>query len=410
MSESKPRSRRRLRAIARFLSLRRAGARAAQRYLRYLTRPERIRPRNRVLPLRGGEQAFPRMLAAIAGARRTIDMEIYTIRADGVGERFRSALEERARAGVTVRLMYDALGSFGLPDAFASSLEAAGAKVSVYAPLAPWRRRFGWNKRDHQKILIVDDRIAFTGGLNVTDQYVPVEEGGGGWFDVHAELEGPAVQDLARLFRRNWIHAGGDMFDKREPPEFVDPPGGMPSTAVQVISNAQMRSRSHMRHAYLRAIRHADRAISVMNAYFIPDSGLRRAFARSARRGVSVRVIVPSVSDVRAVYFASRHLYARLMRSGVRIFEWPERMMHAKSAVIDEIWTTIGSYNLDRRSMKHNLEVAIIVIDRTIGDSMQAQFELELARCREILPAEWEQRSWWEKWREWIYYQFRYWL
>ena len=394
----------------RFPSLRRARIKLFERYLRYLTRPERIHPWNRVQPLVGGQQAYPQMLAAIAGATKHVHFEIYILLDDRVGLEFRDALIERARAGVAVRMLYDSLGSFGLGESFLGPLREAGAEVLEYAPLFPWRRQFGLNKRDHQKILVVDDRVAFTGGINIGLDYLPLEQGGGGWYDVHARVEGPAVHDLAVIFRKTWRKRGGVSFPPPGMPPPALPPKGISAPGVQVISNVGMRSRSHMHHAYLRAIRRADCTISIMNAYFIPDRGLRRAFARAARRGVSVRVIVPSTSDVQAVRYASRHLYARLMRTGVRIFEWPGRMMHAKCGVIDGVWSTIGSYNLDKRSLLHNLEVALVVIDAGVGAELAQEFETQLARCKEVLPATWGQRSWWEKSKEWIFYGFRYWL
>jgi cardiolipin synthase len=334
---------------------------------------------------------------------------MYILRADRAGEEFHKALIDRARAGVAVRLLYDGLGSFGLPDWFDEELRAAGVEVVVYAPIAPWRRRWGLNKRDHKKILVVDDEVAFTGGINIGEEYCPVEWGGGGWFDVNAEIDGPAVADLAANFRTTWIASGGTPFPAPVPAPRV-PKSPEHTVPAQVISNARLRSRSHMRHAYLRAIRRAERSICIMNAYFIPDRGLRRAFARAAKRGVDIRVIVPSVSDVRAVYWASRHLYSTLLRRGVRILEWPERMMHAKCGVIDGVWSTVGSHNIDRRSFLHNLEVGVILVDRGFGEKLEREFDCWAARCREVLPHEWERRPWWHRWLESFCFRLRYWL
>ena len=394
----------------RFPTLRRAGIRLFERYLRYLTRPERMHPWNRVQPLVGGALAYPAMLEAIAHAQKLVHLESYILREDQVGRIFRDALIERAQAGVEVRLLYDGVGSFGLAEKFLEPLLAAGAQTLEYAPLAPWRRRWGVLRRDHQKILVVDDAVAFTGGLNICLDYVPPEQGGAGWYDVHARVEGPAVHDLAVIFRKTWQDQGGAHLAAPARSAPALPQEGISASGVQVISNDMLRSRSHMRHAYLRAIRRAESAISLMNAYFIPDRGLRRAFARAARRGVQVRVIVPSTNDVQAVRYASRHLYARLMRSGVRIFEWPGKMMHAKCGVIDDVWSTIGSYNLDRFSLKHNLEVALVVIDKNVSQELKAEFETQVARCKEMVLEEWERRSWWQKTKEWGFYQLRYWL
>jgi cardiolipin synthase len=394
----------------RFPTLRRAGLRIFERYLRYLTRPERMHPWNHVRPLISGQQTYPEMLAAIRGAQRHVHFETYILVDDRVGREFADALSERARAGVAVRLLYDGLGSFALGEEFLGPLREAGVRILEYAPLFPWRRQFGLNRRDHQKILVVDDAVAFTGGINIGLDYVPVEEGGAGWYDVHARIEGPAVHELAVIFRKTWLKRRGETFPPPGRPPPALPQEGLSSSGVQVISNVVMRSRSHMRHAYLRAIRRAEGTISIMNAYFIPDRGLRRAFARAARRGVSVRVIVPSTTDVQAVRYASRHLYARLMRTGVRIFEWPGAMMHAKCGVIDGIWSTIGSYNLDKRSFLHNLEVGLVVIDKRVGDELVQEFETQIARCKEVLPGPWESRSWWQKTKEWLFFGLRYWL
>lgn len=391
-------------------AFRRAGLRLYDRYLRYLTKAERLRPWNRLQPYFRGEDAFAAMLEAIAHAEQTVHLEIYIWRADQTGTHFRDALLERARAGIRVRVIYDALGSYSLEESFFKPLRAAGATVLPYAPLVPWRRNFGLNRRDHQKILVVDDRVAFAGGLNLTDQYISVEAGGEGWYDTHARLEGLAVRDLAMLFRRTWIKSGGERYEEPGPAKPALPDGAESVPAVQVFSNVWMRSRSHMRQAYLRAIKRSERTISIMNAYFIPDRGLRKAFARAASRGVNVRVIVPSRSDVPTVGYATRRLYTRLLKSGVRIFEWPGAMMHAKTGVIDGIWSTIGSYNLDRRSFLHNLEVGLIVVDTSIGDTMQQRFEEACAISREIRLEEWEQRGWWQRTKEWCCYQLRYWL
>jgi cardiolipin synthase len=305
--------------------------------------------------------------------------------------------------------LYDSLGSFGLPSAFLGELNSAGVLAVKYHPLVPWRARWSLNRRDHQKILVVDDRLAFAGGINLSDDSRPIEDGGGGWHDLHARVEGPVVLDLARIFRRTWERSGGDAL----PETTLFRRGGDASlwtAAVQAISNSAVRRRWQMHRAYLHAIHRAERSISIMNAYFIPDRSLRRAFARAAARGVSVRVIVPSDTDVKAVYYASHHLYSSLMRRGVRIFEWPERMMHAKMGLIDGVWSTIGSYNLDRRSLQHNLEVALLILDRRIGGELEGQFEKDVATCREITLEEWQKRSTWEKAMEWLFYRVRYWL
>lgn len=373
----------------------------------YVQRPERLRRHTRVRLLRTDDPAFPAMLEAIRGARSIIHFEMYIFRDDALGRQFRDALVERARNGVAVRVLLDGLGSFGLPSAFVDTLRSAGVRVIIFHPFAPWRPRWGWNRRDHKKILVVDDMIGFTGGLNIGMEYVPVDQGGGGWLDWHARVEGSAVHDLAAVFRTTWIKSGGDKFPRPAPPR---PALGSNALGVQVISNVNLRWRWRMVAAYLHAIARAEQSISIMNSYFIPERRLRRAFRQAVRRGVSVRVIVPSKSDVVVVEYASRHLYERLLLSGVRIFEWPERMMHAKIGVIDDVWTTVGSYNLDRRSLVHNLEVGLVMIDGRIGRDLRADFEREVVRCREVTLEDCRSRSRFEKARDWFFFQLRAWL
>jgi len=338
-----------------------------------------------------------------------VHLEMYILRGDRIGTEFKLAMIERARSGVQVRLIYDSLGSFGLPAAYLSDLQQSGVETLEFHPVAPWRPRWGLNQRDHQKILVIDDRVGFTGGINIGDEYVPVEDGGGGWHDMHVRVEGPAVFDLALLFRRTWMKNGGAALPEPTMPR-VDAEARSHTALVEVISNARLRTRFQMRRAYLHAVRRAEHRISIMNAYFIPERRLRREFVRAAQRGVEVKLIVPGSIDITAVYFATRFLYARLLRGGVRIFEWQERMMHAKCAVIDGVWSTIGSYNLDRRSLLHNLEVGVIMIDRGVGEMLDAQFESDLARCREVSLGTWERRPRWHRLLEWFFFQFRYWL
>ncbi len=371
---------------------------------RYVRRPERLRRHTMVTPLRAGEGVFASMLAAIRGARSSIEFETYILNADRIGEEFRDALVERARAGVAVRLLYDGLGSIGLAGSFLDPLRAVGGKVAVYHPVAPWRAKWGLNKRDHKKILVVDDHVGFTGGINIGLEYASQSVGGKGWLDWHARVEGPAVFELSVSFRRTWTKATDEHLPEATLPA---PKLGRNVLGTQVVDNTGVRSRWTMHRAYLHAIHAAQRDISIMNAYFIPELNLRRAFRKAVSRGVSVRVIVPSDSDVFAVRHASRYLYRRLMNSGVRIYEWPETMMHAKAGIIDGAWSTIGSYNLDRRSILHNLEVALVCVDEPLAAGLQAEFELDIARCTEVTIADLDALTPWARLQDWFWYQMR---
>ncbi|MBL8858123.1 MAG: phosphatidylserine/phosphatidylglycerophosphate/cardiolipin synthase family protein [Planctomycetes bacterium] len=345
------------------------------------------------------------MLDAIAAAKSHVHLETYIWEDDLTGNRFREALIERSLGGCAVRVMFDAVGSFSLPSRFVDSMRSAGIELIEFHPVAPWRPRWGLNKRNHKKILVVDDCIGFTGGINLNDANLPIEAGGKGWSDWHVAIEGPAVHDLAQEFLHTWLKSGGDAFSSVSPP--VDRPGET-ALGVQVISNVKLKHRWRMHRAYLWAIRHAEKRIDIMNAYFIPEWRLRTAFIAAVKRGVEVRVIVPSVSDVPAVAHAGRHLHRRLVANGVRIFEWPkEHMMHAKLGIIDGVWTTIGSYNLDHRSLVHNLEVGLVIVDPYVGRDLQRQFESDIQRCTEVTVAALDARSHWQRFLGWFWYQLR---
>ncbi len=372
----------------------------------YVRRSERLRRHTAVQPLKGGGEAFPAMLAAIAGARRSVHLETYILRDDAVGRAFADALVERARAGVATRLLFDSVGCLGLPSSFLDRLAKAGVECVEFHPVAPWRPRHGLNKRDHKKILVVDDGVGFVGGLNLGLEYEEAAKGGGGWLDWHARIEGPAVLELAESFDRTWRRAGG------APPARPVAPGPHLGACVQgaaVIVNEGLRQRFGMHRGYLHAIRAAKHEVAIMNAYFIPQRSLRAELAKAVRRGVRVRVVIPGETDVQPVAHASRHLHDGLLVRGVELGLWPG-MMHAKFAVIDSVWSTIGSYNLDRRSIEHNLEAGLVVLDRGLGARLHEHFEADWRRCARVTRSELARRPWWAKGRDAFWHALRYWL
>jgi cardiolipin synthase len=358
--------------------------------------------------LRDGAETYAAMLAAIASAQRTIGLESYILAADRTGDRFKHALCARARAGVAVRVLYDAVGSFGLPGAWLAELRQAGVQVIEFNPIAPWRRRWGFSHRDHRKVLVVDDAVAFTGGINLANDYAPVADGGAGWHDTHCRVRGPIVFDLARLFRRTWLRAGGELY---APPVRDASSHDVAGTSfVRMIENTARRRRAAIRRAYLHVIKAAKRAVWIENAYFVPDRGLRRALVRAARRGVDVRVIVPGRSDVRLIEWASLYVMRRLARYGVRLLRWSGSMLHAKTAVVDSTWSTIGTYNLDAQSRFNNLEVTLEILDPGVGDALAAAFERDIAGCEPFDEASWRRLPVWRKMLAWLAYRFRRWL
>jgi cardiolipin synthase len=357
--------------------------------------------------LRDGGETYPAMLAALEAAERSICFETYILAADATGDRFRAVLIERATAGVAVRIIYDAVGSFGLPDSWVDELRTAGCQVIDFNPIAPWRRRFRLSHRDHRKIIVVDDRVGFTGGLNIANDYAAVEDGGVGWHDMHCRVTGPIVLDLARMFRRTWLRCGGVSYPPV--PAVPPPPAGTPRAGVfvRLLDNAQRRQRTTVRRTYLHVIKSARKRVLIQNAYFLPDRGLRRALTKAAARGVDVRIMVPGRSDVRLIEWAGLYVLRRLARRGVQIFLWRGVMMHAKTATVDTIWSTIGSYNFDAQSRFNNLEVTVEILDPTTGHTLAASFERDMANAEPFDERAWHRLPWWHKTLAWIGYRLR---
>lgn len=375
---------------------------------RYTHKRLRWRAGNRVRLLRDGDQTFPAQLAAIAAAQRSVNLEVYIFEDDFIGRKFIDALCERARAGVAVRVLYDAVGSFDLSELQLERMRLDGVQTIEYHPLAPWRRRFGWRMRDHRKILVVDDEIAFVGGLNIGKEYASVATGGAGWHDMHCALRGPIVADLARSFRRNWIANDGADFPAAPRPETL--PRNEGESYVRMIDNSIKRQRRPIRRAYLAVIHAAQRQVLLKNAYFLPDRDLRRAIARAVARGVEVAVIVPGNSDVRLVEWAGHYVHRRLAAAGAHILRWPSVMMHAKTAVIDGVWSTVGSYNLDSRSLRYNLEITVEILDERVGGELVQQFKRDALTCDPYNEDVWQAMPWWQKARAWLAYRLRRWL
>ncbi|MCB9560441.1 MAG: phosphatidylserine/phosphatidylglycerophosphate/cardiolipin synthase family protein [Kofleriaceae bacterium] len=384
---------------------------------RYVVGLQRLRPGNQVTLLRGGGETFPAMLAAIGAARRQVLLETYILEDDATGNRFADALRARARAGVDVRILYDGVGGMSLASAWIDGLRADGVKFVEYHPIAPWRRRFNLFNRDHRKILVVDDEVAFTGGLNVSDDYAAVADGGAGWHDMHCMLRGPIVLDLSRLFRRTWIRNDGPGYPAPPRPHTAGPAPADTADAAdaadawaRMLENGERRRKRKIRRAYTHAIDAARTSVLLENAYFLPELPMRRAMYRAVKRGVDVRVIVPGNSDVKTVEYAGLYVYRRLARHGVRILRWKGVMLHAKTAVIDAVWSTVGSYNFDARSLFYNLEVVVELLDAGFGELMERQFEVDVAHTEPFDERAWLRLPWWKKALAYLAFQLRRWL
>ncbi|MBI5723327.1 MAG: cardiolipin synthase ClsB [Planctomycetes bacterium] len=395
----------------------------------YVWQPSRFLEAQSAALLVDGKSAYPDMLGAIGSAGRSVDLETYIIRADRTGGLFHDALCRAARRGVAVRLIYDYVGSLHLPAGFIHELAAAGVRTAVYNPpiFRWWLGAF--NNRDHRKLLIVDGATVFTGGLNIADEYADKAVGGKGWRDTHVRIESrPVASAAATAFEYAWRRAVenpqaasrasriraairgrlrnvlGALAGPRPVEALAAAPPGLP---VQFISNHRRSHRKAIRMAYLLAIRRARKYIMIENAYFIPDRGVRRALVNAVRRGVSVSVAVARQSDSTIAACASRAIYGELLSAGVRVYEWSDGMLHAKTAVIDDAWAIVGSFNFDRRSMVHQLEAVAVVSDRTFAQALAAQTAADIARCREVTHAQHKARPWLIKFLEHLAYLFR---
>jgi cardiolipin synthase len=391
------------------LALVRVGLQLPAEYRKYVSGSMlRFRPGNRVKLLPAGARAIPAMLGALERARRQILLETYIIDDDLTGNRFAAILRAKARAGVDVRLMFDSVGGIGMSSEWINAMVDDGVKVVEYHPIAPWRRRFNLSRRNHRKILVVDDEIGFTGGINISDDYASTADGGRGWHDIHCSLKGPVVHDLSRLFRKTWIYAGGEPYPAAPKADTARPrPEGV---LVRILENGKRRRKREIRRAYVNAINAARETVHFENAYFLPDGVVRRALRRAAARGVDVRVIVPGRSDVKMLEWAGLYLYRFLARRGIQILRWKGVMLHAKMAVIDGVWSAIGSYNFDARSLFYNLEVVAEIVDADYGRVMEEQFQLDVANSDPYDEASWKAMSWWRKALAWIAFRVRDWL
>ncbi len=352
-----------------------------------------------------GPATFAAKKAAMARAQRRILLESYIFEDAGIAAEIGELLAHKAAAGVNVSLLVDGIGSFGTDEAFFDRLRAAGVNTCIFNPLNPLARPgvFDVNHRDHRKLLVVDNDIAITGGINISDVYAsgssgvsartkagatPAAGGERGWRDTNIELRGPVVPAIADAFRQVWASQAceGLVADAPAPPSAG-------TRAVKVLTSEPVQGHSRIYTTLLAAIDAAQRSVKITMAYFAPGADLVDALCDAAARGVQVALVLPSRSDSKLVLQAGRWYYERLLSAGVRIFEMQDALLHAKTAVIDEVWSTVGSSNLDWRSLVDNNELNVVVLGAAFAGEMQAQFDRDIAASRAIEPEAWRQRG-----------------
>lgn len=353
-----------------------------------------LQPGNRVEILTNGDAFYPAMRAAIRGARETVNMECYIFKKGAVGDRFIEALCERARAGVRVTLVMDAIGSFGAFRAASAPLREAGVRVAAYQPFT-WYRFHRLNNRTHRELLVVDGDIAFVGGAGVADWWLKARDGKPAWRDMMARIEGPVVAQIQGVIAENWTECCGEILTG---PETYKQHLAVGDVAAFATKSSPADRSTVSRLLFQTLVEASTRTVRIATPYFLPDKAFRRAIARTCARGVAMTIIVPGAStDQRWVRLASRRMFGQILKGGARIFEYDAGMTHVKMLLVDDLWTIIGTTNLDNRSFEHNDEVNIAIRDRAVSARALVDFEGDLSRSREITLEAWERRPLWEK-------------
>jgi cardiolipin synthase len=373
----------------------------------YVEDPRALVAGNAVKLLRNGAEAFPAWLAAIDAATRRVSLEMYIFSDDTIGRRFAEALSRAAQRGVEVRLLYDFVGCRETPAAFFQRMRGFGVHVVGYHKYRFWRPRL-WSliRRNHRKTLVCDGRLAFTGGINISNEWLSQTEGGGGWLDAAVAVEGPAVTAIEATFLRTWNRRAPKRM--RLDPDRLVPPEAAGAVSLAVISNGELRDRFVIRRAVLHAIRGSQRRVLVANPYFVPDPGVLRALQGAAERGVDVRLLVPLASDSRVLDFATRAVFPQLLPRA-RIFRSPI-VAHTKAVVVDDLFVSIGSYNFDHRSLAYNLELVVDIVDAVAANETAEMLLSDMAASEELTAEAFARRGWIVRLIERLAYAFRRWL
>lgn len=347
--------------------------------------------------LLNGDRIFPAMLHAIRGARKSVTFETYIYWSGTTGQRFADALSERARAGVEVHVLLDWLGSGKMDAALLDEMKSSGVRIEKFHK-PKWYNLSRMNNRTHRKVLVVDGRTGFTGGVGISDLWNGDAQDPQHWRDTHFKAEGPVVAQMQAVFLDNWIKATGEVLHG---PDYFPALDGVGQAAAQMFSSSPSGGSESMQLMYLLSITAARRSIDLSSAYFVPDSLTLRALVAAAKRGVRIRVVAPGEhTDSAIVRRASRSLWGALLEAGVEIHEYLPTMYHCKVMVVDALWVSVGSTNFDNRSFRLNDEANLNVYDAEFARRQIEIFEDDLSHSRRISLQRWQQRPLAEKLRE----------
>jgi len=354
------------------------------------------RSENRFALLVDGENFFPRMLAAIAGAQHQVDLELYLVEGGTCAELLLETLLDARRRGVQVRCLFDAFGTLRLGGSWGRRLREAGGELRLYNPL---RWRGGWRNlfRDHRKLLLVDQRIGYVGGTGATDEFWSVPENSSAWHEVMVEMQGPVTADWLALFERQWLACGQRRAwrpqQRVQPARLPPAPDGV--AGLGRVAYADARQHRDILQALVRSLNGARQRIWLATPYFLPTWKVRRALRKAARRGVEVRLLLTGrLTDHAPVRYAGQRYYPRLLRAGIRIFEYQPRFLHMKVALVDD-WASVGSCNFDHWNLRFNLDANIEVLDADFTAAVADCLIADFAASREIDFTLWHGRSLW---------------
>jgi cardiolipin synthase len=397
---------------------------------------------NKVSLLADGQAAYTAMFKEIENAKDHINLESYIIEDDETGRRFADLLLRKQAAGAQVNIIYDSVGSFKTPESFFKRLRDGGIQVVEFNPVNPLNAPGEWSltQRDHRKILIVDGKVAIIGGINISKVYsstpfkrklnkkAPIH-----WRDTDIQVEGPAVAEFQKLFLDTWLKQKGPKLAERNYyPDMapikgisaltrLSPAGKAPETTsnlpkeegtalVRVVGSTPGETNRIPFIVYVSAITFAEHSIHITNSYFIPDDQIAKALTDAARRGVDVKIILPGITDSKLALYAQRYHYAELLKSGVRLYECNTALLHAKTAVVDKVWSTVGSTNMDFLSLLKNDEVNAIILSHEFAGEMEQMFVMDLVHSTQIQRDEWINRPLFPRIRDWFVNLFIRWL
>ena len=371
---------------------------------------------NKVTLLADGQAAYAAMFKAIQNAKDHINLESYIIEDDETGRKFAGLLLQKQAKGVQVNLIYDSVGSMKTPASFFQRLRDGGIEVVGFNPINPLKAREKWGltHRDHRKILLVDGKVAIIGGINISKVYsssplkrkqnekAPIR-----WRDTDIQIEGPAVAEFQKLFLDTWMKQKGPKLSERNYfPDLKE----VGNALVRVVGSTPGQDNRIPFIVYVSAITFAEHSIHMTNSYFIPDDQIVKALTDAAGRGVDVKIILPGITDSQLSLYAQRYHYSGLLKSGVKIYEHSTSLLHAKTAVVDKVWSTVGSTNMDFLSLLNNDEVNAVILNHEFAVEMEKMFVRDLANSRQIQWDEWKKRPLLPRIREWFVNLFSHWL